>query len=161
MLKHFARFSANVTFSFKAFEIRWGKKASILGDHSIGVLIGLSNWSAFGVVKRFLGFKMFMGKWVGLNLEFQFLMTTYEGRSTSFDLAPRSHFYSKGWPWNLNPRAFDRAGKFEVLNMPFFSLIQDFVLRIWFLITFHTFFKQLVPIWIPFNRILANENMKI
>jgi hypothetical protein len=42
-LKHFARFSANVTFLFKAFEIRWGKKASILGDHSIGVLIGKSN----------------------------------------------------------------------------------------------------------------------
>jgi hypothetical protein len=62
MLKHFARFSAKVTFLFKAFEIRWGKRASILGDHSIGVLIGESNWSAFGVVKRFLGFQMFLGK---------------------------------------------------------------------------------------------------
>ena len=62
MLKHFARFSANVTFSFKAFEIRWGKKASILGNHSIGVLIGKSNWSAFGVMKRLLGFKKFMEK---------------------------------------------------------------------------------------------------
>ena len=38
------------------------KKASILGDHSIGVLIGKSNWSAFGVVKRFLGFRKFMEK---------------------------------------------------------------------------------------------------
>ena len=34
-LKHFARFSAKVTFWFEACEIRWGKK----GDHSIGVLI--------------------------------------------------------------------------------------------------------------------------
>jgi hypothetical protein len=39
-----------------------GKKAFILGNHSIGVLIGKSNWSAFGVVKRFLGFRKFMGK---------------------------------------------------------------------------------------------------
>jgi hypothetical protein len=62
MLKHFAQFSANVTFLFKAFEISLGKKASMLGDHSIGVLIGKSNWSAFGVVKRSLGFIMFMGK---------------------------------------------------------------------------------------------------
>jgi hypothetical protein len=30
MLKHFARFSANITLLFKAFEIRWGKKVSIL-----------------------------------------------------------------------------------------------------------------------------------
>jgi hypothetical protein len=42
--------------------IKWGKIASILGDRSIGVLIGKSNWSAFGVVKRFLGFKKFLGK---------------------------------------------------------------------------------------------------
>jgi len=61
-LKHFAQFSANVIFLFKAFKIRWGRKGSILFDHSIGVLIGKSNWSAFGVVKRFLGFRKFLGK---------------------------------------------------------------------------------------------------
>jgi hypothetical protein len=30
---------------------------------------------------------------------------------------------------DFEPHAFDQAGKFKVLNMPFFSLIQDFVLR--------------------------------
>jgi hypothetical protein len=39
-LKHFTPFNAKVTFLFKAFEIKWGKKASILGDHSIKVMIG-------------------------------------------------------------------------------------------------------------------------
>ena len=47
ILKHFAWFSVNVTFLFKAFEIKWGKKASILGDHSIGVLIGKYNCATF------------------------------------------------------------------------------------------------------------------
>ena len=39
-----------------------GKKASILGKHSMGVLIGKNNWSAFGDMKRFLEFSKFMEK---------------------------------------------------------------------------------------------------
>ena len=39
-----------------------GKESLYIGRPFHRVLIGKSNWSAFGVVKRFLGFRKFMGK---------------------------------------------------------------------------------------------------
>jgi hypothetical protein len=67
-------------------------------NHSIGVLrffyiLGMFSESWRG----FWGSERFWKNWVGLKLEFQLLMTAYGGWSTSFGLAQRSHFYSKGW----------------------------------------------------------------
>lgn len=88
-----------------------------------------SNRKNLGVLSEswrgFWGSESFWKNWVGLNLEFQLLMTAYGGWSTSFDLAQSSHFYSKGWPWILKPRAFDQAGKEEA------SIWGDLFYAIW------------------------------
>jgi hypothetical protein len=44
-------------------------KAFIQGNHSIGVLIGKNNWSAFGVVKSFWGLESFWKNWGTLGLQ--------------------------------------------------------------------------------------------